>query len=158
MPILMMAVGFRLECVMVDVMHCVDLGVAAHILGNVFWELVLRKAFAPLGTQETNVGVLMRQMKAYYKQLPGNPSRTKGKLPVERLRTTKGWPKLKAKAAATRHPARFALDLAQRHSDGSDHDLRMVAVVQLLCRFYELIAGEEMFLSAAAQREVRDRP
>ena len=38
-------------------------------------------------------------------------SRVQGKLTVERLRTDGGWPKLKAKAAATRHLVHFALEL-----------------------------------------------
>ena len=36
-PILLAKViGFRLECIMVDVLHTVDLGIAAHIIGNAF--------------------------------------------------------------------------------------------------------------------------
>ena len=36
LPILFAILGFRLELIMVDVLHCVDLGVACHILGNGF--------------------------------------------------------------------------------------------------------------------------
>ena len=33
-------VGFKLEFVMIDVLHTVDLGVASHVLGNIFWEVM----------------------------------------------------------------------------------------------------------------------
>ena len=32
--------GFSLEAVFIDILHCMDLGVAQDILGNVFWEAV----------------------------------------------------------------------------------------------------------------------
>ena len=35
--LLCMAIGFRLECVMVDVLHTVDQGVASHIIANIMW-------------------------------------------------------------------------------------------------------------------------
>ena len=44
---LRLAVGFRLECIMIDVLHCVDQGVASHIIANVFWLSIRRKVFAP---------------------------------------------------------------------------------------------------------------
>ena len=45
---------------------------------------------------------------------------------MERAKTSKGWPKLKAKAAAKRHLASFALELAIEHDSGSAHDRRWV--------------------------------
>ena len=36
-----MAIGLRLECTMVDVLHTVDLGLTGHICGNVIWWLVI---------------------------------------------------------------------------------------------------------------------
>ena len=42
-PILfLIAIGLRLECVMIDILHTVDLGVAAHIIGNMFWGISCR--------------------------------------------------------------------------------------------------------------------
>ena len=34
-------VGLRLECIMIDVLHTVDQGVASHIIANIFWVLVV---------------------------------------------------------------------------------------------------------------------
>ena len=73
---------------------------------------------------------------------------------MERLRTSKVWPKLKAKAAATRHLALFAFELISELGDPThpywgDHDRLAQGVCQLLCRFYELvqkmIATEELY-------------
>ena len=41
-PLLLQKVlGLRLECFRIDVLHAVDLGVAAHIVGNILWESVV---------------------------------------------------------------------------------------------------------------------
>ena len=37
--------GFRLECVMVDVLHTVDQGVASHIVGSVIWLVAVVQNF-----------------------------------------------------------------------------------------------------------------
>ena len=37
------AQGLRLECITVDVLHCVDQGVAPHIIGNIFWIFAARR-------------------------------------------------------------------------------------------------------------------
>ena len=67
LPVLLLqAVGLRLECIMIDVLHCVDLGVAAHIVGNVFWELVAAKVWGET-THEGNVAKLNGALEAYYK-------------------------------------------------------------------------------------------
>ena len=68
-----------------------------------------------------------------------------GKLTVERLRTDGGWPKLKAKAAAIRHLAPFALELAKEHNNGSLHDRRRVALAQRLAECYVIFQSEHMF-------------
>ena len=59
-----------------------------------------------------------------------------GKLTFERIRTKADWPKLNAKAAATRHMAHYALDLAQRYNSGSTHDKRRLVCCQFLVSFY----------------------
>ena len=54
------------------------------------------------GTQETAISLLDERLRKWYKDTKFR-SRLQGVLAVERLRTSKMWPKLKAKAAATRH-------------------------------------------------------
>ena len=69
---------------------------------------------------------------------------------IERLRASNGWPKLKAKAAATRHLARFALRIAERYGLGD----RQRAVCKLLCRFYQILDTESQFLDEATKAEL----
>ena len=35
--------GLRLECVMIDVLHTVDLGIAAHIVANIMWLIASKR-------------------------------------------------------------------------------------------------------------------
>ena len=123
--------GLRLECVMIDVLHAVDQGIASHIIGSVFWLFVLRKVWGRL-TQEQSVQELFKDMQQHY-QDNKSKSRLQGTLSVERIKTGKDWPTIKAKAASTRHLATFALHLALRY--GTDGDECVIAVCQLLCRF-----------------------
>ena len=99
-PILFAKVrGLRLDCVVIDVHHTVDLGVSAHIVGNVFWECVLAHVWGHT-TQAANVKMLHDEVAAWYKACKVK-HRLQGVLTVERIRTSGDWPKIKAKAAAT---------------------------------------------------------
>ncbi len=148
LPMLLRVVrGFRTDCVKIDVLHCVDLGVASHILGNIFWECILAHAWG-YTTFALNTQALMKDIKEFYRRTR-TKSKLDGDLTPERLRTAGGWPKLRAKAAATRHLAPFALELAHRFLG-----VRRVAIAQLLVRFYELIGEEQMFLTSEAKAEL----
>ena len=60
-------VGFRLECVMVDVLQPVDQGVASHFIANEFWLFaVVRKSFGE-GTHDTSMKLLFAHMQNCYK-------------------------------------------------------------------------------------------
>ena len=150
LPVLLKNVrGLRIESVMVDVLHCVDLGVAAHIVGNIFWACVQKRAWPGRGrTNSAQVQGLQAAMEQYYKDTK-ETVRVQGDLTVARLRTEKSWPKLKAKGAACRHLAPFALVLAQAHLEP-----RIAALAQLLVAFYQLISGPDMFLSDDAARRI----
>ena len=62
----LLCIGLRIECVTIDVLHCVDQGVASHILGNIFFELIFAHAFGQ-PTLVTNLAVLEVRMKEFYK-------------------------------------------------------------------------------------------
>ena len=153
-PVLLtICVGFRLDCVMIDVLHTVDQGVASHIVANVLWAFaVCRKVFGG-NTQKEQVANLFAHMNRWYAKVK-EKTKLQGKLTVERLRTKGDWPKLRAKAAATRHLARYALQLCHEFGRAAEEDRKMVAVCQLLVRFYEIMDSESQFLGAAAKREL----
>ena len=77
-----------------------------------------------------------------------------GKLSVERLRTKGGWPKLKAKAAATRHLAAYAVHLAQTFGTSAGEDRKILGVCQMLREFYNALDSESQFLSPSAKLDV----
>ena len=41
--LLLLVIGFRLECLTIDSLHAIDLGTAAHIVGNTFWETIANR-------------------------------------------------------------------------------------------------------------------
>ena len=128
---------------MIDMLHTCDQGFASHVIGNVMMECIDMKVFPP-GPLEQNVEQLQIQMLQWYKDHRVT-SKIQGKLTKERIRTSGDWPKLKAKAAATRHLAPFALQLARAHLGA-----RQVAICQLLCELYDLLDAQPMFLDDAA--------
>ena len=146
LPALMQrVVGLRLESVMVDILHTVDLGIGAHIIGNIFWACVQQRVWAG-STQAARVEGLQAAVAKHYKDTK-EKDRLRGEIKVEHLRTSAGWPKLKGKAAPIRHLAKFALSLAQQHLG-----IRVRAIAQLLVQFYEVIDTDEMFLGDEARR------
>ena len=70
---------------------------------------------------------------------------------MDRIRSKQNnWPKLKAKAAATRQLAPFALHLATVHLP----DRRIRALCQLLCEFYQMMDSQGMFLDDIAKQRL----
>ena len=69
-----------------------------------------------------------------------------GDLTWTRLKTGSGFPKLKAKAAATRHMMSYGLHLAQTYLS---EDRRIVAIAQLMAKFYSRLENEGPHLKQA---------
>ena len=149
-PVLFMAVvgviGLRLECVTIDVLHAVDQGFASDVIGNILWYLAcIRKVFGNY-VQAKCVAMLQDHLSAWYKRTKCK-DRLRGKLGVEDLRKQGEYPKLRAKAAATRHLAPYVKDLITEFCTDDIHEKRMKRLIELLCQFYEILNSESMFLS-----------
>jgi len=127
-------------------------GVTSHVLGNIIFETM------QLGQWGNTFAEQMKQvnldLNLWYRQNVGH-HKIQGKLTIDRIRTKSGWPKLHAKAASTRHLAEYGCSLAVRFNSGSLHDQRRLAIAKLLCKFYEIIAAEGMFLSRKAKSEIK---
>jgi len=148
-PALFSITGFRLECVMVDVLHTVDQGIASHIIGNIFVEVL-----GQLGQNRSQrLRVLNDRILDFYK-IHKPTSKIQGQLSMEQLRSTNQWPKLKAKAAATRHLAPLASQLADEFNSGSHHDQLRKIVADSLVQFYVLVQQEDRAISAQARQEL----
>ena len=141
--------GLRLETIAIDVLHCVDLGVAQHVIGNTLWE-----ALPYLGRNKRNqLDELNRRLKRWYSAHKVE-SRLQGQLVEDMLKSAGGWPKLRAKGAATRNMAAFAQCLAREFASGSERDARKCAVNDALVEFYQILQQEGRFFSKHAQRRM----
>ena len=152
-------IGLRLECVMVDILHTLDLGLLANVIGSVMFVLACIRKKLGGNTYEQAASRLSDHMTAWYKRVHCR-CRIKGTLTLARLRGNKGWAKLKAHGAATRHLIGYALDLIAEFGDARDplwgeHDRLATAVCQLLNRFYVIIGSESSRLSDGTKAELQ---
>ena len=113
-PVLFNTLGFRVELVMIDVLHCVDLGVASHIVGNIFWLCIAKHVLGP--NIPDSIAKLNSKMKQWEKD-NRVPHKYRSDLTKDRIRADGEWPKLKGKAAPMHYLATFALELAREHLD-----------------------------------------
>jgi hypothetical protein len=150
-------IGLRLSNVMVDILHTVDQGFGSHIIGNILWYFVILSACFGGRTYADRILLCAADLKQWYRRNP-QAYKIKGPLTKERVRADGDWPKLKAKAAATRHLAWYALDVATRFANLTSldeftrlHDELSLGVIQLLCEFYKIINQESMFFSDGAK-------
>ena len=143
---LLYVVGLRLDCVMPDVLHTVDLGISAHIIGNVFFIFCVLRGVLGGSDFDDRVSKLSERMDRWYKDT-NCPSRLRGKLTLDKIRPSGDWPGLKGNAAVIRHLAPFAKMLVDEFQDGSAHDILVQMVCTLLCRFYGIISMESQFLT-----------
>ena len=95
--LLLLATGFRLEGIMIDVLHTVDQGVASHLIANVMWLFAVVRNVFGCATQEEKVQKLYEHMDGWFQGRKAS-KRFQGKLTVQRIRTKGGWPKLKSKS------------------------------------------------------------
>jgi hypothetical protein len=58
---------FDISMVMVDVLHCLDLGVSQDALGNLFWLVVSTKVIFDGTTIKARVALLLRKIMGFYK-------------------------------------------------------------------------------------------
>ena len=154
-PVLLsLVVGLRLCAFLVDTLHAVDLGVNAHLLGNVFWVMTVRRRVFGGRTQADAVANLETHMKAWIKRTKC-PANLRGKLTVERLRTSAGWPKFRCKGATARHLIKYALDLMMEFGDAANaEDVAMRGLCSLMNRFYDILHENSFWLSDDAKAEL----
>ena len=102
------AMGFSLDMVLIDVLHCMDLGCTQDILGNICFEAL--QWVCKGSSRKEQVSDLWGQIQQYYKEF-SPPTMLQG-LTVEMIKRQKKAPKLKAKGAETRHLVPFGVLLA----------------------------------------------
>lgn len=156
LPILLvLVIGFRLECFMVDSLHAVDIGFWCHVVGNVFWYLTVRKKVFGIGTQAEMIAKLWTNLTRWYNQTKC-PYRLQSKLTDRNLRSQSGFPKLKAKAAQARKLAPYVLMLVNTYfSNDCDEERLMSVIVRCMNRYYEIVATGSQYLTFDEMAEMR---
>ena len=138
-PILLaVCIGLRLECVTIDVLHVVDLGIYSHISANIIWHFFVRRRVMGGSTQHEAIARAWTHLTNWYKE-HNITSRLQNKLTVDRLRSTSGFPKLKAKGAQCRHLAPWIYLLCQMYGGDTDDEKLMTAVALGMFRFYDIL-------------------
>ena len=132
---------------MIDVLHCVDLGIASHIVGNIIWIVCQKYVYA--STILAGIKKIDEILTQWQKDNKVQ-NKFKGHLTPGRVRTTKIWPKLKSKAAPMHPIAKFALMLAEEHLDNN-----VILIASLLVKFYVLLDENGLFLNDFAKKDIR---
>lgn len=101
------APGFILSMIMVDVLHCLDLGVSQEALGNLFHYFMTKMSVGK--NKSERLFVLWRKIKDYYDR--SRPPSRLNKLTEEMVKRSGKSPKLRAKGAETRHLVPFSVEL-----------------------------------------------
>jgi hypothetical protein len=151
--LLLIIIGLRLECIMIDTLHTVELGLGAHITGNIFVELISRKVFGG-NTLEDNTARLSEVLANLYKR-DKEKNKLRGKLTIDKVRDQGGWPKLKAKGACVRHIAKYALELWVSYSTGTEYDHWVLGCIQCLCDFYQILDNNSQFLTESSKSSIK---
>jgi hypothetical protein len=146
--------GFSIESLSLDMMHIMDLGVTQYLVGTVFRKVVTSnfarsRALRANRRKHDNMLHLRRRMKAFYKSQPGKKSTYINKISFAQLGTDKR-PRLKAKAAETRHLVPLAQQLAtENHRFLGAKAPYLKAACDELANFYKLVqSSAERTMSA----------
>ena len=140
------APGCKVEFVKIDWLRTADLGMTQVILGNSLWEAL---AFLPGNTQAEKVSNLWFRIKAWYKKT--KPSTQFQGLTLEMLKLPGKGPRLRGKAAETRHLVPFALELAREFRGQSYHANLVYEVLEHLASIYTFLDMQPFPATSAAQ-------
>jgi hypothetical protein len=108
--------GFTVDCVAMDWLHCVDLGVCADFLGNLFWMLLPHQDGA---NNKERVATLFLKIQDYYK-VNNVDSRLNSLTELMIRKSSSASPKLRASAAEARALVGFAVQEARASLDPED--------------------------------------
>jgi hypothetical protein len=138
--------GFSIESLSLDMMHIMDLGVTQYVVGAVFRKLVDNNfarstALRATRRRHDNMLHLRRRIKAFYKSQPGRKATYINRISYAQLGTQKK-PRLKAKAAETRHLVPLVKQLAaESHRFLGQKAAYLKAACDELSNFYNLVSS-----------------
>ena len=100
--LLLHCIGLRVACTVVDVIPAADLGMTAGIIGNVFWETILRRNWGACN-QGGNVILLAKDHKSWHRATKCK-SMLQGRLTKERIRPNGKFPKTQDQQSCDQTP------------------------------------------------------
>lgn len=141
--------GFTVDMVVIGVLHCVDLGVTAEVVGNIMWEYLQQM---PRRKLEIKVQRLWLKLKNWYK-IHHAPSKLQA-LTKDMIKKQKKAPKLKAKGAETKYLVPFCLDLAWEMYENTktEHAHMVFIMTQALMDFYIILMNDLWYQPEAADQ------
>ena len=101
--------GFKMEYIVIDVLHCCDLGITQDAIGNALAEWLREIKKATRCNKPSAISLLNDRLKQYRKIF--RPATAINRITAEMIQQKGKEPKLKAKGAETRHHVRFAVEL-----------------------------------------------
>lgn len=130
---------FDISMVMVDVLHCLDLGVSQDALGNLFWLVVSTKVIFDGTTIKARVALLLRKIMEFYKV--HKPVSRLSNLTPEMIKRDSKTPKFRGKGAETRYLVPFGKILATELYEKTKETFHasIKAMFEHLLTFYELM-------------------
>ena len=143
------APGVSPAVVLPDWLRCMDLGVAADILGNVFWMCLPRLP----GTRKQRVTRLFQRIRDFYQA--GHVAHKLGALTEKMIKMPDKPPKLRGKAAEVRAVVPFGKQFAGELLAGGDAQEEAArALARQLANLYLLLEARDPERMAAASRKV----
>ena len=136
--------------VMIDVLHCMDLGCTQEILGNLFYEALGTVCKGRNKKEQCNE--LWQRIRDFYTEF--DPTTKLQNLTVEMVKQPGKGPKLRAKGAETRHLAAFGVLLSKdlHNFCRDDRTLTMHRVASALFDLYCLFAQQPVDKDAIAEQ------
>ena len=110
--------GFKMEYIVIDVLHCCDLGITQDAIGNVLadWLQGVRQRD---GCNKAEALALLNDRLKHYRKVFQPPTAI-NRIMAEMVQSKNKMPKLRAKGAETRHLVRFAVELCLELLDVGD--------------------------------------
>ena len=159
-PLFTSGIGITLAHICPDILHCLDLGTAQHLLGSVFWMLVWNADFR--GTLNERLGMVWNEITNSYGALNTPVSEQVPHAKVAKICEKSrslgpiDYPVLGSKGAQGRHAVPVLHDVCRRivgHLEAFDH---VTCCLAELSTFYDIVSRGGMYLGDEVAPQARD--
>ena len=146
------SLGLTCFNIMIDILHAWDQGVWSHLAGS-FLKDVIFDSYKHL-PRHAALAEVWQKIQTYYAVLNTRvrlSNLTLAMIVGDALKPDSNWPKLKAKAAETRHLIPILCQIAEDLNDGSSHAKHRYETLKQATNLQKIIELEGMFMSQTAQ-------